>query len=293
MTIHGSKGLEFEHVIVLDRLKGQAPDRSALLYDYDDSLHVKEVYYKMGKRENFDPQYKNIIERQKRLNAKDKMNVLYVALTRAVESLIVIRKPKASIFDPLGMTPITIGSLKTKPKKTAPPPPPQPKITISNYGVQEVETTEEEEKDYDAILFGTVMHYTLEMMSSFSLMSLAEALSTTKNRYGLELNETQFNDIKNRILSLITNEQFKKLLKGATITKEQSLAFEGEFKQIDLLLEYENSCMVLDYKSSKKFEGKHRSQVGYYKKAIYNITGKYTRGMVVYLLEEGVEFKFF
>ena len=46
MTIHGSKGLEFEHVILLDRLKGDAPDRSLLLYDYDESLHVKEVYYK-------------------------------------------------------------------------------------------------------------------------------------------------------------------------------------------------------------------------------------------------------
>jgi len=49
------------------------------------------------------------------------------------------------------------------------------------------------------------------------------------------------------------------------------IAFKREFKQIYLLLEYENSCMVLDYKSSKKFEG------------------KYTYGMVVYLLEEGVE----
>ena len=289
MTIHGSKGLEFEHVIVLDRLKGTAPDRSALLYDYDESLHVKEVYYKMSKRENFDDRYQEIVDRQKQLSAKDRMNVLYVALTRAVESMIIIRKPKGSIFDPLGITPMTIGSLKATQKQETPPKPTKSKLSITNYGIQEVETIEEDEKDYDALLFGTALHYTLEMMSSFSLMSLAEAIATTKNRYGLELNETQFSDIKNRILSLITNERFKKLLKGATITKEQSLAFEGEFKQIDLLLEYENSCMVLDYKSSKKFEGKHRSQVGYYKKAIYNITGKYTRGMVVYLLEEGVE----
>ena len=73
-------------------------------------------------------------------------------------------------------------------------------------------------------------------------------------------------------------------------TKPPLLAFEGQFKQIDLLLEYDKSSMVLEYKSSKKYHQKHQSQVRYYKKAITSITGKYTRGVIVYLLEDGVEF---
>ncbi len=289
MTIHGSKGLEFEHVIVLDRLKGLAPERSVLLYDYDESLHIKEIFYKMGGRENFDRTYQMMLEKQKILSAKDKMNILYVALTRAVESMTVIRKSKASIFDPLGITPMTVGSLSSTSSKPSTPSKVE-KVTITNYGVQEVNSTEDEdEKDYQAILFGLALHYTLEIMSSFSLMSLAEALLATQNRYGLELNEKQFSDIKSRILSLITDERFKKMLEKATITKEQSLSFEGQFKQIDLLLEYDDSCMVIDYKSSKKYHLKHKSQVGYYKKAVKSITGKYTRGVVVYLLENGLE----
>jgi len=111
MTIHGSKGLEFEHVIVLDRLKGAAPDRSTLLYEYNESLYVEKIFYKMGGRENFDEAYKHLLAKQKTLNAKDKMNILYVALTRAIESMVVIRKEKGSIFDPLGITPMSIGSL--------------------------------------------------------------------------------------------------------------------------------------------------------------------------------------
>jgi exodeoxyribonuclease V beta subunit len=291
MTIHGSKGLEFEHVILLDRLKGDAPDRSLLLYDYDESLHVKEVYYKMSKRENFDESYKIMLEKQKKLSTKDKMNILYVALTRAVESMIVIRKPKGSIFDLLGITPITIGSLNRPVNSILPNSSPKiAKPIITHYGVQEINRAEEEEeKDYDAMTFGLALHYTLEMMSSFSIMGLAEAIPATKNLYGLELSETQFKDIKNRILSLVTNEKFKKFLKGATINKEQSLSFENEFKQIDLLLEYDNSCMVLDYKSSKKYHLKHQSQVRHYKRAIYNITGKYTRGVIVYLLDNMLE----
>ncbi|MCK4441098.1 MAG: RecB-like helicase, partial [Sulfurovaceae bacterium] len=74
MTIHGSKGLEFERVIVVDRLKGNAPDRSALLYEYDESLYIQEIYYKMGGRENFDEHYKFVLFNQKELSSKDKMN---------------------------------------------------------------------------------------------------------------------------------------------------------------------------------------------------------------------------
>ena len=290
MTIHGSKGLEFEHVIVLDRLKGTAPDRSVLLYDYDESLHVKEIYYKMGGRENFDGAYQEMLEKQKVLSAKDKMNILYVALTRAEESMIVIKKPKGSIFDPLGVTIGSVGRLSTVGSISSSKAIQTPKTKIAHYGVQEVNKTEEEdEKDYDAILFGLALHYTLEMMSSFTIMNLAEALSATQNRYGLELNEKQFSDIKSRVLSLLTHERFKKMLEKSTITKEQSLSFEGQFKQIDLLLEYDDSCMVVDYKSSKKYHLKHQSQVRYYQKAIGSITGKYTRGIILYLLEDGVE----
>jgi len=290
MTIHGSKGLEFEHVILLDRLKGTAPDRSTLLYEYDERLHVERVFYKMSGRANFDAYYKSLLEKQKILNEKDKMNVLYVALTRAVESMIVIRKEKASIFDLLGMRPMSKGALKTvgvDPRVD----PIIEKTTITHYGTQEVNKEEEDdEKDYDAILFGTALHYTLEMLSSFSLMGMAEAMAATKNRYGLVLTVKQLEEIKKRVLELVTNSHFQKLLEGASVSKEQSLSFEEELKQVDLLLTYEQKCVVIDYKSSKKYHQKHLRQVQHYTKAIQSIVGKPTTGVLVYLLEEGVEF---
>ncbi|HHD79380.1 MAG TPA: hypothetical protein ENK98_07100, partial [Epsilonproteobacteria bacterium] len=58
--------------------------------------------------------------------------------------------------------------------------------------------------------------------------------------------------------------------------------------QIDLLLEYKDSNLVIDYKSSKKYSLKHQKQVGYYRKAIANITGKRTDGMIIYLTNEGI-----
>ena len=290
MTIHGSKGLEFDHVIVLDKLKGAAPDRSTLLYEYDDSLYVKQIFYKMKGRENFDEAYSILREKQKNLNAKDKMNVLYVALTRAAKSMTVIRKEKGSIFDPLGMKEMSVGSVTPNKNQKQNEQPTHEPITITHYGVQELSKHEEEdEKDYDAILFGTALHYTLEMMSSFTIMSLADAMIASKNRYGLQLNDEKFLDIKNRILELITQSQFKKLLEGATTSNEQALSFNDELKQIDLLLSYENHYLVMDYKSSKKYHQEHRKQVREYKDAIESITSKQTRGMIVYLLADGVE----
>jgi len=82
----------------------------------------------------------------------------------------------------------------------------------------------------------------------------------------------------------------KKLLEGADMKREQSLSFNEELKQIDLLLEYEQKCVVIDYKSSKKYHQKHLRQVRHYKRAIESIVKKPTTGILVYLLEEGVEF---
>lgn len=68
------------------------------------------------------------------------------------------------------------------------------------------------------------------------------------------------------------------------------MAFDDRVKQIDLLLTYSSHCIVIDYKSSKKYHQKHVTQVRYYKKAINSILKKETRGIIIYLLESGVEF---
>jgi len=298
MTIHGSKGLEFEYVILLDKLTRKNSDKSALLYRYDESLHIDKILYRTKGRENFDREYADIMAARKVSEAKDSMNVLYVALTRAVEGMIVIRKPKDSIFDTLGMEVMSVGILKQcrvrAPNGSALGVPTHQineieAIVITNYGTQETsEHEDEEEKDYEAILFGTALHYTLEMLGAFDEVSLGTAMTALQNKYGQELTTQSIDEIEKRVKLLIENSEFQTLLQGASIRKEQSLSYEGELKQIDLLLEYEDYNLVIDYKSSKKYALKHQSQVGYYKKAIANITGKRTEGMVIYIENEGI-----
>jgi exodeoxyribonuclease V beta subunit len=264
MTIHGSKGLEFEYVILLDKLTRPNSDKAALIYHYNDNLYIDKILYRTKGRENFDAEYASIMEERKASALKDRKNVLYVALTRAVEGLIVIKKPKDSIFDEIGMGAMSLGSLRVQ------------RLALS---VQ----------DYEAILFGTALHYTLEMLGNFDEVNLRSAMISLQNRYGQQLSIDSMRQIEHRVKNLIEDEVFQQILNGAKVSKEQSLSFEGELKQIDLLLEYDDHCLVIDYKSSKKYALKHQNQVGYYKKAISSIIGKRTEGMIVYLLDDGIE----
>ncbi len=294
MTIHGSKGLEFEYVILLDKLTRKNSDKSALIYHYNDNLTIEKILYRTQGRENFDDEYKQIMQARKISALKDRKNVLYVALTRAVEGLIVIRKPKDSVFDEVGMEVLSLGVLEAKDEslKAKSTQERVEEIQISNYGTQEIKTQEdEEEKDYEAILFGTALHYTLEMLGDFTKKSLKMAMTSLQNRYGQQLSSQSMAQIEQRILLLLEHEAFLGLLEGATLRKEQSLSFEGERKQIDLLLEYKEHYLVIDYKSSKKYALKHQNQVGYYKKAIAKITDKKTEGMIVYMLDDEVWLK--
>jgi len=295
MTIHGSKGLEFEYVILLDKLTRPNSDKAALVFHYNDDLAIDQILYRTRNREHFDENYAKIMEERKSSARKDRKNVLYVALTRAVEGLIVIKKPEASIFDEIGMVPIRLGELNIQQKgeRVSLPEPAEGtdgSITISDYGKQEIrEKEEDEEKDLQAILFGTALHYALEIMGCFDEESLKSAMISVRNRYGQLVGAEGVVEIEKRVKSLIEDETFQKLLQNAEIMKEQSLSFEGELKQIDLLLAYEEHMLIVDYKSSKKYLLKHQAQVKHYKRAIESITEKPARGMLIYLLEEGIE----
>jgi exodeoxyribonuclease V beta subunit len=162
-----------------------------------------------------------------------------------------------------------------------------PLPTLHNYGYQEKPAKDEEEdRDHEAILFGTALHYGLEMLSAFDTQAIEPAIDAVRNRYGRLLSPQHIDEIGERIARLIADNTFQTLLQGATVRREQSIAYKGEFKQIDLLLEYPDRCLVIDYKSSQKFALHHQSQVRHYVQAIEKIMNKPTKGAIVYLLGE-------
>ncbi len=142
------------------------------------------------------------------------------------------------------------------------------------------------------MLFGLAVHYCLEMIEEFSIEFLDNAIEVTKSRFFLDLDEEQFIDIEKRVKILLQNRDFIRLLDGAKVLREQPISFRGELKQIDLLLDYGKSLLVIDYKTSTIQDYKHYAQVKDYIEALRSITKMDVKGLVLYLLEDRVYFKY-
>lgn len=290
LTVHKSKGLEFKHVIVLDRLGRKQPNTNPIIYEYE-GTSLENIYLRQKNRSSFDEEYKCAMDKEAQAGIEDDLNALYVAFTRAQSSLFVIQKEKSSKFSLLDLQEKSQGSLQIQATKRVPKPEPKA-LTYEalNYGRQKdlIESQEEIETDYHAITFGLALHYTLEMMRSFDSNSLAAAMMATQNRYGSLLDTEALKSIQKRVLHVTQDEMFCELCRGE-IYKEQALSFEGELRYLDLLVKHENRWVVIDYKSSHAHSDEHQQQVGFYKKALRAITGEKVEGYLCYLLENEIK----
>jgi exodeoxyribonuclease V beta subunit len=290
MTVHKSKGLEFEHVIVLDRLGTPRSRSDAIVYEYK-GAQLQGMHYRIKGREALDSTYAKALEAEKRASDEDQLNALYVALTRAALSLSVIAKTKSSWFDPLELTPSARGVLEIKSCHTEPTIVPKaPNFKALEFGRQEesVRSLKEATHDYAAVQFGLALHYTLEMMGDFDPSSLKSALESARNRYGATLNVGAIEEIEKRVSRLIEDEVFQNLTQGVRY-KEQMIRHKGNLGVIDLLVEQEKGWIIIDYKSGREEEEKHADQVNRYREAIRSSTGRDAQGYLCYLLEDRVE----
>ena len=274
LTIFKSKGLEFNTVILLDRIKRKNSDKSSLLFEYD-SVELKNIFYKIKGYENYNKQYSKAIAKEKALSLEDEINILYVALTRAKNNMIIFKKEKSSVFDILSMKALKQGqviqstnaSINYEKKEKV-------EYIPLNLGLQEKQISKEKDLDDNRLhskYFGIATHFCLEMMDDFTSNNLDYCLNLTKTRYSNYLNENDFKNIKNRITALLENKIFNELISNAKFITEQALVYKGEVKIIDLLLYKNGKYYIFDYKTTKEKSKDHVSQVSYYKKAIKEI----------------------
>lgn len=275
LTIFKSKGLEFHTVILLDRIKRKNVDKSSLLFDYE-NLELKNIFYKIKGYENFNEDYKKAIDKEKKLSLEDEINILYVAMTRAKNNMIIFKKEKSSVFDILNMNVCKIGKMinssnlvkDIKEKSII-------SYTPLNLGTQEKQITKEKELKENHLhsrYFGLATHYCLEMLNNFSFNDLKYTLNLAKTRFSNYLSDKDFIDIENRLAHLIDNDFFKFLITNSVLTSEQSLIYKEELKIIDLLIFKDDTYYILDYKTTKEeLDEEHKNQVLYYKEAIKEI----------------------
>lgn len=293
MTVHKSKGLEFEHVIVLDRLGQMKRRNDPLLYEYE-GVSLRRLFVRTKGREAFDEQYQRALEKEQGLEDEDQLNALYVALTRAVESLVVIAKPKSSWFEPLQLIPNHWGEKDFKPKEKKSLAQLKPySYRHLSYGHQEEFDTTLEAKtyDYEAIQYGMALHYALEMMTSFESSAIPSALEASKKRFGAILGAVKLSSLEKTLYTLIADETFRELSRGKHY-KEQKFLFNSQMRVIDLLVEHdEGHWVVIDYKSGEEKSVEHEGQVRGYMEAVKALSGGEVSGYLCYLSEDTVLIK--
>ncbi len=288
LTVHKSKGLEFKHVILCDRLSKKPSTFSSLIFDMD-KIGCKRVYYRKKGREFVDENYKEALEKEKRLSQEDELNAMYVAFTRARNSLIILKKNRSSSFDFLQISDIKRGELSSARAKKSDIKIDEIDFQEKFYGLQNIKTKNDQEYFSEAIIFGKALHYALEMVDFKDFKTLNNAMVCVKNRFGFYLKEEKIADIEKRVRMLLEKSEFTNLLLSKEIYKEQPISFNQELKQIDLLLIGEDANIVIDYKSSKEGGYNHRKQIIEYVEAVKKITNIETIGYICYLLEEKIE----
>ncbi|MDE7173466.1 MAG: hypothetical protein K2N70_03870, partial [Helicobacter sp.] len=103
LTIHGAKGLEFAHTIVIDALSRDKPDTDKILFDYDIAHEHGQLFVCEKHKENFSPRYKEAQERKQKSNEEQALNLLYVACTRAKDSLHIFALEEKTAFARLAL----------------------------------------------------------------------------------------------------------------------------------------------------------------------------------------------
>jgi len=151
------------------------------------------------------------------------------------------------------------------------------------------EKTNEDPQDISAVNFGLALHYMLEIIKDFKKEEIEEAYWGMRNRFGMLLEDDKLEDIKNRVERLVNDKKFIKLIYGARIYKEQPLSYRGEIKQLDLLAEFDDRVVVIDYKSSKYILDEHKMQVKRYKIALEDIYDKETHAYLCYLRSDIIQ----
>jgi len=293
LTVHKSKGLEYEHVIVMDRLKREPANKDAIIYEYD-GIRLQNIYLRIKGRDELDNNYAIALKKEQALVMEDSLNALYVAFTRARENLYVIKKSKSSTFDILDIHVGSFGTLHVELAKEQNVKKDFKTLVYEEefYGTQSdiVKTEEEEEAaDIKAQNFGSALHYMLEMLSEFSLESMANANDMLLNKYGHLLEDEEIENINKRVSNLLKNKEFLGICDGECF-KEQALKHNDKLKYIDLLVRHKDGTWkILDYKSSLKFSEHHHEQVKSYIEAIEDITGEMAEGYICYLLENEVK----
>lgn len=310
MTVHKSKGLQFNYVIVVDYIGKLNNNTDKFLMEYNldtDSWDVRlhnKIFEYLG-----DENYINLKNKQKSLDKDETINKIYVALTRAKHGLIILanKTPKGQhssyftsyytssndLIEYVNLDECEIGSIQASNKKE--PKEPSQVVNLEPFmkvASQDIVANNETNSELNlaSVYFGKALHYYLESIDFNDPNSKEIAQNCLYNKFGNLLEMSSLEDIKLRVDKLLACSEFLKIIKNKELYKEQDIGFNGELKRIDLLCMNEKEIHIIDYKSSTNQGDEHKIQVAHYAKILSQIYPQKTiNASIIYIMSREIQ----
>ena len=314
MTIHGSKGLEFNICYFPGLYRNFLKDESNDKIVYNDKIGIITEYDEYGLKKTFIQKYlKHQLQKE---TISEEIRLFYVALTRAKEKailLVSIDENKKYIkgqtlssyqkimelvmdnplFEHINVDISTIGLTKkylSRPeiKTITNEDKKLDKIIINDQYLKKIKQEEKELKEHyskashklfskeelEKMAFGTEIHYILETLD-FNSDNIFKDID--------ELNVDLF--IKNKIKSFFQSDLMKNYKKGK-IYHEYEFIDNSKHGIIDLMIEYEDYIDIIDYKLKNIDDEAYINQLSGYKEYIEKISNKKVNIYLYSILDE-------
>ena len=301
LTVHKAKGLEFGAVI-LPFFKMQVKvggEKPYVIVPQKKGLQIVRLKKPMlGYSKKID----DIYLKEYVAALKDELNKAYVALTRPKHELYILIPKKSGQFNNLarlmirdekfenGSSVSHLSEVKPEEKILA--------LAASDY--EEITSKLREEypdestlRNREKVQRGDAAHLVLSYIKDLTGKDIDNELSQAAAKAGLSLIGADRDELLEKISQIIKNKLSKPIFyaKGADVeTEKEVVDSSGLTKRIDRLIISDKEAIVVDYKSTKEGEEKHKGQVLSYVESISNLLpDKKVRGFLVYIDECEIE----
>lgn len=302
MTIHKSKGLEFNNVLVIDDIRAKNRSSNVFFEFKKNGVEIKRIFWRSNElRMQIDKEYQKALLKENILKEKDLKNQLYVALTRAKNTMQIILLDQKSRFESLGLQLMQKGELK------------QAILEIKSANLEDslaknkdfecfahnqksleslgrqkqMQITQKEDLigEVGAIYYGIALHFVMEQKIKNQLED-SLILTLLLNKMGFYIEKKILEKIINHCKILLNHSSFIEIMGKGKVKCEVPFLINGRQKRLDLLIIGDNEAFVIDYKSGMQREI-YKMQVLEYMQSVNLILQKPTYGFIFYTEGEG------
>lgn len=231
LTVHKSKGLEFDNVLVLDRMVRKSNRKSTFLFDYDE-VFLEDIKYRLPMREALDAEYKKVVEKEEHAEYMDMLNNLYVAFTRAKKRLFIVKNSDfdhsmfsivdiaASVYGEFGEVDRferTKNFLNTKYDMFS--------IEDKFYGKQKYI----DNRIKTLNIFDEAFKYGIEILASLDINGVKNAIRQISTKYGAWINEHAIKNIKKMLIKVIAEGNLDEYFYGKRMAPVKTTSHTVEY----------------------------------------------------------------